>query len=197
MAVGNPSLIKGFKLPAGKGEKRYNYLALMKLAEVLDLELYFGPPRETGNVVHTIVDGEEFAEIDHLDIQASAGHGRENGNPDVIDKLAFKRDWLTHKNIDPNRACLIDVHGDSMLPSLSNGDLALVDQRKNVITGNKIYALTDIDGTTLVKRLEILPDQSVLLKSDNPEWPTQIRKGQDANRLNIIGEIVWSGHSWK
>ena len=45
LAVGHPSLIKNFRAPK-TGEKRYNLTALAKLANVLDLELYFGPKRE-------------------------------------------------------------------------------------------------------------------------------------------------------
>ena len=45
-AVGHPSLIKNMRMPR-EGEKRYNLPALKKLADVLGLEFYFGPPRET------------------------------------------------------------------------------------------------------------------------------------------------------
>ncbi|MDF2232205.1 S24 family peptidase [Albimonas sp. CAU 1670] len=44
LAVGHPSLIKNMRLPRS-GEKRYNLPALQKLAAVLGLEFYFGPPR--------------------------------------------------------------------------------------------------------------------------------------------------------
>lgn len=44
LAVGHPSLIKNMRLPRS-GEKRYNLPALQKLAGVLGLEFYFGPPR--------------------------------------------------------------------------------------------------------------------------------------------------------
>lgn len=44
LAVGHPSLIKNFRANT-PGEKRYNVAALQKLADVLDLEFYFGPRR--------------------------------------------------------------------------------------------------------------------------------------------------------
>lgn len=42
LAVGHPSLIKNLR--SGKG--RFSYEALAQLANVLDLECYFGPPRQ-------------------------------------------------------------------------------------------------------------------------------------------------------
>lgn len=41
LAAGNPSLIKNLRSSAG----RYSFDALQKVADVLDLECYFGPPR--------------------------------------------------------------------------------------------------------------------------------------------------------
>ena len=45
LAVGNPSLIKNMRSET-KANKRFNAEALRKLADVLDLEFYFGEHRE-------------------------------------------------------------------------------------------------------------------------------------------------------
>jgi hypothetical protein len=45
LAVGNPSLIKNMRQETGY-QKRFNAVALSKLANVLDLEFYFGEERE-------------------------------------------------------------------------------------------------------------------------------------------------------
>lgn len=41
LAVGNPSLVKNLR----SGQGRFSYESLQRLAAVLDLECYFGPPR--------------------------------------------------------------------------------------------------------------------------------------------------------
>ncbi|SOC19652.1 peptidase S24-like protein [Rhodobacter maris] len=82
-----------------------------------------------------------------------------------------------------------------MTPGLHDGDLALIDQRRNTVRSGQVYALTDIDGSTRVKRVDVLPT-GLILRSDAPSYPTEFRPCDDANRVNIIGQVVWSGHTW-
>jgi hypothetical protein len=48
-AAGNPSVIKNLRMRQGR-QKRYAYHTLKQLADVLGLELYFGPPRPVEQV---------------------------------------------------------------------------------------------------------------------------------------------------
>ncbi|ETD85719.1 S24 family peptidase [Rhodobacter capsulatus] len=194
LAVGNFALIKNMRSSRSE-EKRYNYQALEKLAEVLGLECYFGPPRSTGPVETVILGNEDFAPIPRLDARVSAGPGAENGDVQVIEKLAFRRDWLDRMGVDPTQAVLVQVSGDSMTPGLHDGDLALIDRRRNKVRNGYVYALTDTDGSTRVKRIEMLAN-GLILRSDAPSYPTEFRPCDDANRVNIIGQVVWSGHTW-
>ncbi|WP_176518680.1 S24 family peptidase [Rhodobacter maris] len=194
LAAGHFSLIKNMKASKADG-KRYSVETLQKLAEVLDLEFYFGPPRTSGPVEALIIGNEDFAPVPRLDARASAGPGSENGDVQVVEKLAFRRDWLTRMGVDPAKAVLVQVQGDSMTPGLHDGDLALIDQRRNTVRSGQVYALTDIDGSTRVKRVDVLPT-GLILRSDAPSYPTEFRPCDDANRVNIIGQVVWSGHTW-
>ncbi|WP_306152321.1 hypothetical protein [Roseovarius sp. MMSF_3281] len=36
----------------------------------------------------------------------------------------------------------------------------------------------------------------IVLTSDNPDHPTDIRRGEEMNRMKVLGEVVWSGHAW-
>ena len=195
LAVGHPSLIKNLRMPR-EGEKRYNLPSLMKLAEVLDLEFYFGPPRSTGPVETVILGNEDFAPIPRLDARVSAGPGAENGDVQVIEKLAFRRDWLDRMGVDPAQAVLVQVSGDSMTPGLHDGDLALIDRRRNKVRNGHVYALTDTDGSTRVKRIDLLPE-GLILRSDAPSYQSEFRRSDDADRIQIIGQVVWSGHAWR
>ncbi len=67
----------------------------------------------------------------------------------------------------------------------------------DVIAG-KVYALNDLDGATRIKCLFRPRPDTLVLQSDNrsPEYPPEIRNGIDAERIKILGQIVWGGHNW-
>jgi phage repressor protein C with HTH and peptisase S24 domain len=189
-------LIKNMRMPR-EGDKRYNLPALQKLADVLGLEFYFGPPRQTGPVETVVLNNEAWAAVPRLDVRLSAGPGAVNEDAPEIDKLAFRRDWLDRMGLRPDRAVLVRVRGDSMEPDLHDGDLALVDTARTLPRPRGVYALTDIGGETLVKHVDALPGQGLILRSVNPDWPAIPRLGEDAARVVIHGQVVWSGHVWE
>ena len=166
-----------------------------EICEALNLELYIGPRRDTGPVEITEIDGEQFAPIRRFDAELSAGNGAENGADHVSEMLAFRRDWLTRLGVSPAHACLVKVRGESMQPTLHDGDLVLIDQSKTKVRSGRIYAFND-GGHSKVKRLDCMEDHTLIIRSDNPQFPLDIRKGEDANALKIIGEVVWSGHTF-
>jgi phage repressor protein C with HTH and peptisase S24 domain len=166
------------------------------ICDALDLELYIGPRRETGPVEQLLLEGTDFAPIHRLNVQLSAGSGIENGDQAVVETLAFRRDWLARMRVNPASAVLVKVNGDSMQPGLHDGDLALVDTSQKLIRSGQIYAVTDIDAQTLVKRIDTLGGEGILLRSDNPDFAPLIRLGHEANRVTVHGRVVWSGHVW-
>lgn len=196
LAVGHPSLIKNFRMERS-GEKRYNLAALQKLAETLDLELYFGPKRDTAAPPPTIeIDGDDFATIKRVSAEVSAGPGAFNGDAEVVGSLAFRQDWLRERGVRPDRALLVTVKGSSMDPHIKDGDLVLVDLDRTQVENGEPYVLIDGDGQTLLKRLHRLGRHGLVLVSDNPAYPPELRHGSDAERVAVLGRVIWSGHSW-
>lgn len=173
-----------------------NFDRASQLCAALGLELYVGPRRDTGPVELLLLEGTDFAPVHRLDVSLSAGPGAENGYTKVIETMAFRRDWLERMNISPTNAVLVKVSGDSMQPGLHDGDIALVDTSQKTVRSGQIYAVTDIDDRTLVKRVDTLGGEGLLLRSDNPDFAPLIRLGDDANSVTIHGRVVWSGHVW-
>lgn len=206
LAVGHPSFIKNMKL-ARDGEKRYNLPSLMKLAEVLDLEFYFGPRRDTGPVEQIILDGADYAHIPVHVASLSAGPGADNAGSNIIDHLAFRRDWLQRIGVQATRSCLARVVGHSMEPTLWPGDMVLIDQTKTDPIIRKrsetdlrrapIYAFVQ-NGEARVKRIERPSPDTIILVSDNLDLAPELYIGKQAEQLQIsvIGKVVWSGHTW-
>lgn len=200
LAVGHPSLIKNLRMPR-EGEKRYNLPALMKLAEVLDLEFYFGPVRDSGEVARA-PEPTEFAHIPLHAALLAAGGGHENQSEEVIEYLAFRRDWLRRLGVSPSNAALARASGDSMHPCICDGDMVLIDRAKTDLPLRRpvnrrgrspIFAFLD-DGHARIKRVERTDDGQVILASDNPEYPPEFARIEN---LSIIGKVLWWGHTVK
>lgn len=84
---------------------------------------------------------------------------------------------------------LIIVSGDSMEPTLSNGDIVLIDHSRNYIHDFGIYAIS-VDDAILIKRLQPFGSK-VQIISDNSKYPPII---VDATELVINGKALWYGH---
>nr|WP_319520969.1 S24 family peptidase [uncultured Sphaerochaeta sp.] len=80
-----------------------------------------------------------------------------------------------------------EVRGDSMDPSLQNGDIIIFAEK--MISGNGIYALS-IDAEVYVKRIEFDPfDETLRVISDNPKYDAKILPA-DTDRVQILGKII-------
>lgn len=195
LAVGNPSLIKNLRHPRGN-ERDHPIENLMKLARVLGLDVYIGPPRRSRQERVIQIDSQDYASIPLYGVEASAGPGAENHGAEIVDELAFQRAWLRKMNVRPADACLMRVRGDSMTPGLRDGDVVLVNRGRTSIRNGRVYAFVDLDQQARIKRLERLDDSTLLIRSDNPDHTSELRRGTDMNRIEMIGEVVWSGHNW-
>lgn len=87
---------------------------------------------------------------------------------------------------------IIPVQGDSMLPTLNEGDVVFIDTRHRLPSPPGLYAILDEIGGVVIKRLEIASapgdeDQIVSVISDNPRHaPKQWR----AEQVQIIGRVL-------
>lgn len=205
LAVGHPSLIKNLRMER-QGEKRYNLPSLMKLAKVLDLDFHFGPAREPVGVEHITLEGSDYARIPVHDARLSAGPGAENGDVAIIDQMAFRQDWLRKIDVKAENALMARIVGDSMSPGIQAGDLVMIDKTRLDVPAFKktrlpqqlpIFAFIQ-DDQARVKRLERRPKEKLLiLYSDNPAIQPELLGDGDAHTLNILGQVVWSGHVWR
>jgi phage repressor protein C with HTH and peptisase S24 domain len=86
---------------------------------------------------------------------------------------------------------VIRVDGDSMAPTLSDGDEILVDREDGAgRVRDGIYVLR-IEGTLVVKRVAVGPGGRLAVRSDNqayPGWPDL-----DPAAVDLVGRVVWVG----
>ena len=139
--------------------------------------------------------GDEYALLPLYDVRAAAGHGAVIEHEQVIDWLAFKKEWL-HRELHANASdlYLIEVDGESMEPTLRPGDIILVDRRDaSTLPRDGVYVIR-MDSTLLVKRLQRLPGGQVRVSSDNQAYePFVIELDKMDDQTSIIGRVVWSG----
>jgi phage repressor protein C with HTH and peptisase S24 domain len=143
--------------------------------------------RETG------ADSEEYIKIPRYEVAASAGGGAVVHSEQVVDYLSFRAEWVRNTlGVSVRDLALISVIGDSMEPTLSDGDVVLLDMTTKSVLDGSIYAL-QLNGGLLVKRIQRKLDGSVVVKSDNPRYDQEEVSEDKADRLKIIGRVVWVG----
>ena len=130
----------------------------------------------------------DWADIPRLPLGASAGPGTVALDPAPIDRLRFSGRWLRQQGLEPGMLSVIEVEGDSMEPTLRDGDEILVDRAPRPLrSGLHVIRLDDV---LLVKRLEPGPSGTLLVISDNPAYPRMERARAD---VAVLGRVVWKG----
>lgn len=162
-----------------------------RLAEFYGVEEHFlGAPsgRESRRSGPVASDG--LLRIRQLQIGASAGPGS-LADDEYAESMGFGPKWLRRLGIDPANLSLIAVDGDSMDPTLGDGDDIMVDHSAaSRPLRDGIYVLR-MDDVLLVKRVAMGPSGKLSIRSDNPQYPDW--DDVSADSVNIIGKVVWTG----
>lgn len=145
------------------------------------------------NVLPFASQGQEAVWIPLYDVDASAGGGAVISEERIVDRLAFRLDWIQKTlGVRPKDLVLISTSGDSMVPTLHPRDLLLMDRSVESLDDDAIYAVQMPDGL-MVKRVQRDTDGTVLLKSDNPQYPPFSLDPSRLEQLRVVGKLVWSG----
>jgi len=130
----------------------------------------------------------EWVDIPRLALGASAGPGTVAVDEVAQDRLRFSQRWLRTLGLDPAHLSVIEVAGDSMEPTLRDGDEILVD-RSGRPWRDGIHVVR-IDDVLLVKRLEQGAAGTIRVISDNPAYANTDRARDE---VTIVGRVVWKG----
>ena len=131
--------------------------------------------------------------VPRLDVGASAGPGAVPGDEQARSHIAFDPAWLRRiANGAPDQLSIIRVEGDSMAPTLGDGDEILVDRGDAAgRLRDGIYVLR-IDEALVVKRLALNPaNRTLSIRSDNPAYPSW--PDCDLAAVDLVGRVVWAG----
>lgn len=146
-----------------------------------------------GGPANTEVDG--LIEIPVLDVEASAGFGAIASSENAQTRFGFDERWLRDLTSAKSASLsIVRVAGDSMEPTLSDGDEVLVDASDHASRlRDGIYVLR-ADDALVVKRIAIKPGgRQITIASDNPAYPTW--NDMDRTEVHIVGRVIWFGRS--
>lgn len=126
--------------------------------------------------------------VPQVEIGLSMGGGSIIDDWPVVQQVPMSRAWLRNLTTSlPEHLMIARGDGDSMMPTLLDGDLAIIDRAQNTPKQNdRIWALT-YGGWGMIKRLRSLPDGSLQINSDNAAVSPIVAYEGEAQ---IIGRVV-------
>jgi Peptidase S24-like len=133
-----------------------------------------------------------IAYVQRLRLAASAGPGALVDDDAIGSIMGFEERWLRSIAGNPALLSVIQVEGDSMSPTLADGDDILVDRGDGADrVRDGVYVLR-VDGALLVKRLAVNPTvRRLSIRSDNLAYPSW--EDCDPESVALIGRVVWVG----
>jgi cyanate lyase len=179
--------------------KRLDEEVRMKLAAILevdeqeltDLPITPIPTHMTGvgviaDKIASFFNKEDIATIDMVDVTACCGDGIENLPEKVCGH--WRLPLVDFKSIvpgDPKNIKMMRAQGDSMTPTINDGDFVWVDISNNFISSDGIYLIKTYTGIS-IKRLHSGLN-SISIICDNSIYDKEIAQ---MGEVQIIGRVV-------
>lgn len=135
-------------------------------------------------------ESEDRIRFPRLNAEATCGAGTINDHYiEVVDYVTVASAWAREKlGGNLNKIQVITAHGDSMEPTIENGDVMFVDTAVEAFEGDGLYLLWYIDSLK-AKRLQSTVGGGLMIISDNSSYRTETVRGEDLNAVRIIGRI--------
>ena len=151
------------------------------------------PPGSRVAVWETLADlpdGGHYIQVPHYEVRLSAGDGCEWVEHAPNEPLVFRARFFQARGLKPEHCRALYVRGESMSPTLNDGDTVMIDISRREVRDDAIFAVM-YHGALYIKRLFHLPGGGVELRSDNPRHPGREILGEDLDHLLVLGLKVW------
>lgn len=184
-----------------RGERTLDTDWLAKLGRALKCEPYeilASSPGDTPTSTPSIGSLEDFAAehglalIEEVDLALGMGATYlDDANPEVLGIVPFRSDWLAGLYDGPvERLKVVRGKGDSMQPTILDGDIVLVDTaHRRIDDQDRIWALA-YGELGVIRRVRVTPRGTWMLMPDNQVVrPDEVTDGEAA----VIGRVIWIG----
>ncbi|MRV72535.1 helix-turn-helix domain-containing protein [Duganella sp. FT92W] len=102
--------------------------------------------------------------------------------------LGISLNWVQRKGYDPEQLIAMPVTGDSMAPTICEGDTVIINKSDKKLVDNAVYAI-NYEGEPVVKRMARDAGQWWMM-SDNPDQRRYFRRACHGKDCIIIGRVV-------
>lgn len=128
-----------------------------------------------------------------LAFKAGAGRGSLILDDDA-NHVRFPRAILEHAGVAPQNARLLEAAGDSMHPTINDGDMMLVDVSNAAvqIVEGKIFVFA-LGDEAYVKRLRRSGGRMMMVSDNREMFPEEAVPGEPP--IQIYGRVMWAGRS--
>ncbi|WP_193336191.1 S24 family peptidase [Devosia beringensis] len=140
--------------------------------------------------------------IPELDARAGAGEGSVGevmvlpvGNGTIsahkiLDEWRIPPAYLREAVANPDRAIVLGIQGDSMMPNYAPGDRVIIDLTEHELRADGVYLISDGYSEPQIKRLQrimfAVPPRCKII-SDNPSYDSQ---EVDVDGVKILGKVA-------
>ena len=134
----------------------------------------------------------EIVFVERVKARPRGGGGGLETDAECSGLYSFHSSFIARKRGSAEDMKIFEVAGDSMSPTLNDGDLIMVNLRETDVRGGYVYLLR-MGDELMVKRLENRPGNRLLIRSDNPAYEAiLISKDSAGGEVQIYGRMVWS-----
>lgn len=128
----------------------------------------------------------EVAEIPLYDIEAAAGHGRVFDQEKIIGYIPYRADELVREGLVASQLVALRVKGDSMVPTLDDGDLVVVNRANRQPDG---VFVVRVGEDLRIKRVQKMMAGCLRLSSDNDHYAPEVISPDQVEGFEIIGSV--------
>ena len=180
-----------YRICRGLSRPSMNYIE--RLYEMFAIDLNWLLTGEQ-NQSSATANNQELTVVPMLDIEASAGTGSITGIETTTEQFALNKRWLSNQlGVYSEQLAFVSIRGDSMEPTLQDGDMVLVDLSQQQPSNAAVFIIQTEDGL-MAKR--IVPKQHHMeVISDNPAYPNWHITPENAEQHGISGRVVWCGRA--
>lgn len=138
-----------------------------------------------------IADMLDLVTIDEIDLAFGLGETFTDQLPIETTQRRFPRAWLaTLTDAPPAHLVFARGKGDSMMPTLLDGDIVLIDKTQRSFREQDVLWALTMGDAAMIKRLRNRPSGRIAILSDNPMIPAD---EVASNEINIVGRVVFIG----
>lgn len=148
------------------------------------------PPRSA--VAPELPEG--YVVVPRYEARAGAGRGVVNPSDRIVEQMVVSEEYIRRRlRRRPEDMTLVEALGDSMSPTIQDGDVMMVDISVTELRASAVYILLRDHEELAVKRLHRMTDGRILVISDNDRYPREEITPSDRSPIQIVGQVVWYG----